>query len=183
MLDSAQDPLIGRFNTKGTLTAIRLKQPVGFNTVGYIGLPPPPSRLQNFWHIPLVEKQSELLLYFALGALAISILAAIPLSAHWTQRILQLHEHVKTLANGYYSNRISLTGRDEISDLGDHLNELAVALSDALKQRQQMTADISHELRTPVANLQANIEAMQDEVLPLTQESLAQLNEIPLCGL
>lgn len=177
LLDSSQKALIGRFNTQGTLTAITLKQATGLETVGYVGLPPPPARLQKFWHKPLVEKQSELLLYFALGALLISIIAAIPLSAHWTKRIKRLHEHVKTLSDGHYENRISLSGKDEISGLGEHLNQLAIVLGATLKQRQQMTADISHELRTPVANLQANIEAMQDDILPLTQESLAQLNE------
>ena len=177
LLDAQHQPLVGNYRKDSLLVPVEIERDGVREAVGYLGLPPPPSRMGGFWRAPLVAQQRVLLLYFTLGALLIAALAAIPLSARWSRRILQLHEYVKALAQGHYDNRVVVNGNDEIAGLGVHLNQLAQSLDDARRQRQQMTADISHELRTPVAGLQANIEAMQDEVLPLSQASLSQLHE------
>ena len=44
-------------------------------------------------------------------------------------------------------------------------------------QRQHLIADIAHELRTPITVIQANLEAMLDEVLPLDVEQVAVLHD------
>jgi signal transduction histidine kinase len=54
---------------------------------------------------------------------------------------------------------------------------MAETLSHDRELRQNMVADIAHELRTPLSVLQANIEAMQDGVLEASTESLASLHQ------
>ncbi len=44
-------------------------------------------------------------------------------------------------------------------------------------QRRQMVADVAHELRTPLSVIQANLEAMQDGVLPLDADEISSLHE------
>jgi signal transduction histidine kinase len=54
---------------------------------------------------------------------------------------------------------------------------MAANLAASEEQRRQMVADIAHELRTPLSVMQANLEAMQDGVLPTDAEQLASLHE------
>ena len=54
---------------------------------------------------------------------------------------------------------------------------MATSLQDVEKQRRAMTADIAHELRTPLAVQQANLEALQDGIYPLTQDAITPIIE------
>ena len=56
-------------------------------------------------------------------------------------------------------------------------NAMAENLAAAEGQRRQMVADVAHELRTPLSVIQANVEAMQDGILPTDAEQLASLHE------
>jgi signal transduction histidine kinase len=76
------------------------------------------------------------------------------------------------VAAGDLSQRVSVSSGDEISDLADAFNRMAVQLDRAETLRQQLTADIAHELRTPITVIQGNVEALQDGIFPLTQEAL-----------
>lgn len=52
----------------------------------------------------------------------------------------------------------------EIDDLAGSFNAMARSLADADRQRRQMTADIAHELRTPLAIIKGRLEGIQDGV-------------------
>jgi len=54
---------------------------------------------------------------------------------------------------------------------------MAANLAASEGQRRQMVADVAHELRTPLSVMQANLEAMQDGILPTDTEQLASLHE------
>jgi two-component system, OmpR family, sensor histidine kinase BaeS len=82
----------------------------------------------------------------------------------------------RRLAAGDYSARVSVSGRDEIARLGRDINALAGALERNDQARRAWVADISHELRTPIALLRAHLEALQDGVRPLEQEEVDRLH-------
>lgn len=177
LLDEKAKLLVG---SKAKQNTVRPVFASGFGApkiVGFVGLPPPPAHIENFWREPFAARHSELTLIFIVCTLAISILAAIPLSTLLTRRIYKLHRYVSSLNEGEYEREISLPGNDELAKLGQNLSKLAKTLAESETQRRQLTADISHELRTPVSGLQSYIEAMQDDVLPLTHENLTRLHE------
>ncbi len=64
-----------------------------------------------------------------------------------------------------------------MAELGKSFNTMAENLNHDRALRQNMVADIAHELRTPLSVLQANIEAMQDGVLDTNTENLASLHQ------
>jgi len=61
--------------------------------------------------------------------------------------------------------------------LANDFNNMAVSLENYEEERQTMIGDIAHELRTPLAIMQANLESLQDGVDPLTPEAVDSLYE------
>ncbi len=84
---------------------------------------------------------------------------------------------LEKLAEGDLSQRVPVRGSDEMATLGHTFNHMADSLQQVQESRRLMTADIAHELRTPLAVQRANLEALQDGVYPLTIENLAPVIE------
>jgi len=118
---------------------------------------------------------SESILPTALIASAAAILLSIVLTAILTAPIRQLTGAADRIARGNLSQRVPVKGQDEISQLAFSFNQMADSLEEAQKARQSMTADIAHELRTPLSIQRANLEALQDGIYPLTQENLSPI--------
>jgi signal transduction histidine kinase len=76
------------------------------------------------------------------------------------------------MAAGDLSQRVTIQGNDELAELGRDFNRMAEALERSEQNRRAMTADVAHELRTPIAVQRAHLEALQDGVYPLTAENL-----------
>jgi two-component system sensor histidine kinase BaeS len=68
-------------------------------------------------------------------------------------------------------------GSDEIARLGDDVNRLSSALSEHESVRRRWMSDIAHELRTPLAIIAGELEAMVDGVRPMDTEQLGSLQE------
>ena len=89
--------------------------------------------------------------------------------------IRQLTDATTVIARGDLSHRVNINHNDEIGDLSRAFNKMAGDLQNAERLRREMTADIAHELRNPLAVLQSNVEAIIDGVLPSTPENLQPL--------
>jgi signal transduction histidine kinase len=77
------------------------------------------------------------------------------------------------MKEGNLSSRVVLAHRQtEIEEVGLALNHLADALEQQDQLRKNLTADIAHELRTPLATIQSHIEAFQDGVWEATPDKL-----------
>ena len=104
-----------------------------------------------------------------------------------TRPIDQLTRAAHQLAQGDLSARVVVDdqaarlGSDEISELGAAFNTMAGNLQQSEQVRRDMTADIAHELRTPLAVMRGNLEAMLDGVYPFDAEHLTPvLNQVNL---
>ena len=133
---------------------------------------------------PLTEVDHELrnvLLILIAGGLAGIALAAV-LGALVARAalgpIVRFTRRAETLAGGLdISKRLEVGGgRDELSRLAASFNVTLDELERSIEAQRQLIADASHELRTPIATLRANIQILGDaERLPLSeQESLRQ---------
>jgi signal transduction histidine kinase len=121
------------------------------------------------------------LLRAGLIAAGISGALALALAFLFSSRLLKPVEALKRaaarLAGGDLSQRVSERGNDELAMLGRAFNHMATSLQRAVQNRRAMTADIAHELRTPIAVQRAHLEALQDGVYPLTIENLQPVLE------
>ena len=95
------------------------------------------------------------------------VLSPLHLLARATERI----------ASGDLSQRVVLRARDEFGQLGESFNRMIENLRRSERVRQTMTADIAHELRTPVTIIQGNLEAILDGIYEPTPETIAPIYE------
>ena len=69
------------------------------------------------------------------------------------------------LGRGDLSHRADSSGPTEIKELADSFNRMAVSLQEAEAQRRNLVADVAHELRNPLFNIQGYLEAINDGLL------------------
>ena len=81
------------------------------------------------------------------------------------------------VSRGDYQARVSVEAGDEIGILAGHVNDLATTLEKNRTARQRWMADIAHELRTPVAILKGEMEALTDGIRPADERFAASLQE------
>ena len=81
------------------------------------------------------------------------------------------------LGQGHYDVRLEPRGPRELRSLTATFNDMAARLAVSEEQRRRFLADVTHELRTPLAVLQAGIEAQVDGIHPRDERHLASLLE------
>jgi len=79
------------------------------------------------------------------------------------------------VAEGDYSARVEEKGPPEVRSLTEAFNSMAEKLEVNDKQRRNMLADISHELRSPITIMQGNLEGLMDGVYQADVERLKSL--------
>ena len=108
----------------------------------------------------------------ALIAAAIALLLALLLTGILVRPLRKLTQAASELARGNFAHRVHVKQPRELAALAAAFNQMAGSIEQAGENRKAMTADIAHELRTPLAVQRAHLEAMQDEVYPLTHQNL-----------
>ncbi len=112
---------------------------------------------------------ATVLLLFS-GGIAISV--GYFFSAALTDRIVTLNLAANELAQGQLSVRVPVVGNDEMASLARTFNEMAARLEEAADKQQELDslrrnliAWAGHDLRTPLASVQAIVEALADGVV------------------
>jgi histidine kinase len=115
------------------------------------------------------------LLRSTLAAAIAAILVSLFVSQRITQPIRQLVSASQRIAAGEYNTHIELNSRDELGDLTRNFNSMAAKLADTESMRQQLIADVSHELKTPLASITGYMVGLQDGVIPADAETFQKV--------
>jgi signal transduction histidine kinase len=107
----------------------------------------------------------------------VAVGAAFLLSRQLVGPLRQLSAAAEAMAGGDLAQRVQVRTRDEVGELGRAFNGMANDLQSAEMQRQQMTADIAHELRNPLSIIRGNLEAMLDGIYAPDAEHLGPIHE------
>ncbi len=114
----------------------------------------------------------------ALSALII-VLIAIVLGYYFVSSIVSPLNHlskaISQITEGDLDVQVSINSEDEINNLANNFNEMSRKLSEAKKWRSQLTADIAHEIRTPITTIQGELEAILDGVYPLDLDTIKNI--------
>jgi two-component system sensor histidine kinase BaeS len=173
LFDDQQKPIIGKTHfTDAEIHAVKVNKKI----VGYVGLRSIRELVQD-QTLRFVRQQGEAFLLISAFMLAIAALLTWPLAQWLSRPICSMQRATKKLAAGKYDTRITVKGADELASLSCDLNNLASTLEHTREARKRWVADTAHELRTPVAILRGEIEAMQDGIIKVSPESLASLHQ------
>jgi signal transduction histidine kinase len=147
------------------------------NIVGYLipagGNPELPKNLET----QLLSRIQQATMIAALISGVIAIILALILAQVILKPVKVLTRAAESMAQGNLDQRVTIKGKDEVAVLGKTFNQMATSIQAVESQRRSMTSDIAHELRTPLAVQQANLEALQDGVYPLTVATLTPVVE------
>lgn len=113
-------------------------------------------------------------------ALVISVLMALAVSWYFTRRVQRsitaVADSASQIAGGRYSARLPGPGLGrEFDQLAGTVNQLAQRLESVESTRRRMLSDLAHEMRTPLATLDAHLEALEDGVRAPDADTLAVL--------
>ncbi len=104
-----------------------------------------------------------------------AVLVSILFSKKLTDPIKALTKAAVDLGEGDLKRRVKIAGGDEIGRLSGAFNRMAQALETHESLRRKLTANIAHELRTPIGAMRGELEAMIDGYIPAERESLQSL--------
>lgn len=105
--------------------------------------------------------QIQLYMITAIMILA-SVAIALVLSEVIAKPLVRINDGAKELAKGNYNTAFHGSGFLEVKELSDTLNTTAIELSKVEELRRELIANISHDLRTPLALIYSYAELMQD---------------------
>jgi signal transduction histidine kinase len=107
-------------------------------------------------------------LFTFLLAVVITLAAGFFLFFLLTYRLRSLSQGVQAFKKGQFDHRIVIRGNDELASLGRAFNEMAESvvrgiekLHEADRQKSDLIANISHDLRSPLASIRGHLESLQ----------------------
>lgn len=131
----------------------------------YAQVPVQQNKIQTILHFHLEKKHRKRPhAFFLVGLMLIGgvvALLVIPLSRFITRRVKALNKAAIAFAKGNLGSRADIQGRDEIAELGRSFNFMADKLGAMLQSNKELTANISHELRSPLARIRVSKELIQ----------------------
>jgi signal transduction histidine kinase len=134
--------------------------------------PPYTTQEQNF-----LNQSQKVLLWGALAAAVIALLVGVLLATQLTRPIRELTKAIHGIAGGQFGEQVHVRTKDEMGQLASAFNKMSTDLAKATEMRRQLTADIAHDLRTPLTVLSGYMETMQDGSLEPTPERMAAMGK------
>ncbi|RMF18804.1 MAG: HAMP domain-containing protein, partial [Gammaproteobacteria bacterium] len=174
-LDAQGTPLVPVPFAIGPLDRVPVQTRSG-ELAGYLALTPV-RRLDNRVGQLFLKQQREHMLWIAAAALLLGAALAWVIARQVTRPVSQLGAAMHAVRARDFRPLPTPTGHDELSGLIRHFNHMVEQLAHHDRRQKQWTADVAHELRTPVAILNAELEAMQDGIRPMDSQTIASLRE------
>ncbi len=146
---------------------------LGAVTIGYYG----PFFLSDA-NLAFINSLNRLLLLITLAALACAVAIGLFMARRITEPLAQVVVATRRIADGnrdVFLNR--RTHVRELDGISAAVNDLSRALGEQEAIRRRLTADVAHELRTPLSTLQSHLEALIDGVWKPDQARLSGLHE------
>lgn len=117
------------------------------------------------------------LVWAALSSFGLATLLSFLLTSRVLRPLAQMTVITREYAKGNFSERVEVSVKDEVGELGLAFNRMADSLARLELLRKTMVADVAHELRTPLTNLRGYFEALTDEVIPPERTTLEMLKQ------
>lgn len=101
-----------------------------------------------------------------LGALLLCFGVVWLMTDRFVRPLKQMAKATRAFAQGDFSVRVKVKGKDEVAELAEALNNMAVSLSSVEMMRRSFIANVSHELKTPMTTIAGFMDGMLDGTIP-----------------
>jgi signal transduction histidine kinase len=172
-----RDPIQARFQVGQTIRDWRREfgSPIKIDNqiVGRLLLSPstpPPNRDRGSPEADFLARMTQAILYSALAASALALLIGVILARTISRPVRELTLATRAMATGNLNQKVKVRSKDELGELASSFNQMSTDLVESNRQRRQMTADIAHDLRTPLSVILGYTEALSDAKLQGTPD-------------
>lgn len=117
-----------------------------------------------------LQRTNEALVLGALVAILVALAIGLLLARTLIRPLQALTHAARNIARGQLEQQVNVRSKDEIGQLAEAFNRMSREVARSNQARRQMTADIAHDLRTPLTVIAGYIESMQEGVLQPTPE-------------
>ena len=117
-----------------------------------------------------VRSNIRIYLLSALAALLFSMAFVWLMTDRFVRPLRYMAAATRRFAQGDFSARVKVRGKDEVAELGHALNNMAVSLSSVETMRRSFIANVSHELKTPMTTIAGFMDGMLDGTIPADKQ-------------
>lgn len=129
--------------------------------LGYVFVSMPTRGLGQY-----LRSNVQISLLAALGVLTLTFIALYAMTDRLVRPLRKMAKATRRFAEGDFTYRIPVSGRDETAELAQALNSMALSLSSVENMRRSFVANVSHELRTPMTSIAGFIDGILDGTIP-----------------
>jgi signal transduction histidine kinase len=146
--------------------------------IGTLYLSPPSATEASLSSLRILYSQvGRFFVWGGLVAIAIAILITFFLSRRALAPMKALGSAARLIVQGDFSQRVSVTDKGDMGELANAFNTMGDDLERLEGLRRDLVADIAHELRTPLSNLQGYLEAIRDGLVKPDTQTINSLHE------
>ena len=131
--------------------------------------------LTQGYDLDFIDQQKSVLFFSAAVIALVVLLLSFPMARHLVAPINALTRNIHALTQGNYQSHDYPARADEFGQLQQDQNQLAKTLEQNEQARKRWLANTSHELRTPIAVLRGELEAILDGIRSNSRENIASL--------
>ena len=154
------------------------------STIAYLLFEEPPF-LPNPEEARYIERTNRALIYASLIAIVLAVILGLIFTQTLLKPLSSLNDAILKMKRGELGQEVPNKTDDELGEVIEGFNQMSSALAASNARRDQMTADIAHELRSPLTVINGYLEAMQDGTfeptparLEIIQQEVNQLNRL-----
>lgn len=133
---------------------------------------PGPGQMPTAPEADLIGRVNRAIWLSALATGGAALLVGSLLVVGLLRPVRDLTNAARAIASGDLARRVEVRSSDELGILAQSFNLMASSLEREEALRREMTADVAHELRTPLAIMQARVEAVMDGVYSPSKDNL-----------
>lgn len=122
-----------------------------------------------------LDNTARALMIGAFGAAAVAVAVGAVLARVFLRPLHALNTAIHAVERGELKQYIPVRGSDELAEVIHAFNRMSAELDRVNALRRQMTADIAHDLRTPLTVIRGYLEAMTDGSLAPSPERLSAI--------
>jgi two-component system sensor histidine kinase CpxA len=100
------------------------------------------------------------------AALVLSALVWLPIVGGITRAVRRVNSAARSIAEGRFDVRVPAERRDELGELGGSVNTMAAQLGELVERQRRLTADVAHELCSPIARMQRALGVVEQRAVP-----------------